>query len=80
MSIIVAGSLHDEYELSSVEILHEDSKEWQTGPELPFGIDQSQMVLVGGHSPSISYPDTFYQLPHTGQDAVWTDTKQKLVD
>jgi hypothetical protein len=72
--------------LSSVEILHEGSNEWQTGPELPFGIDLSQMVedknggvvLIGGRSSSIGYLDTLYQLPHGGQDAVWTKMEQKM--
>jgi hypothetical protein len=45
MSIIVAGGLDGSSYLSSVEILHEGSNEWQTGPELPFGINWSQMVL-----------------------------------
>ncbi len=44
MSIIVAGGLYGSSRLSSVEILDEGSNEWQTGPELPFGIDLSQMV------------------------------------
>jgi hypothetical protein len=72
--------------LSSVEILNEGSNEWQTGPELPFGISNSQMVedqnggvvLIGGYSPSVSNLDTIYQLPHGGQDAVWTEMEQKM--
>jgi hypothetical protein len=45
MSIIVAGGWSGgSSRLSSVEILDEGSNEWQTGPELPFGIDKSQMV------------------------------------
>jgi hypothetical protein len=39
MSIIVAGGEDGSSRLSSVEILDEGSNEWQTGPELPFGID-----------------------------------------
>jgi len=72
--------------LSSVEILDEDSNEWQTGPELPFGIAWSQMVedqnggvvLIGGNSQSVGNLDTLYQLPHGGQDAVWTKMEQKM--
>jgi hypothetical protein len=85
MSIIVAGGYDDSY-LSSVEILDEGSDEWVTGPELPFGIDESQMVedqnggvvLIGGYSDSIDNLDTLYQLPHGGQDAVWTKMEQKM--
>jgi hypothetical protein len=89
MSIIVAGGSYDGNLLSSVEILDEGSNEWQTGPELPFGIRYSQMVedqnggvvLIGGESlesSSVSRLDTLYQLPHGGQDAVWTKMEQKM--
>jgi hypothetical protein len=86
MSIIVAGGEDGSSILSSVEILHEGSNEWETGPELPFGIDNSQMVedqnggviLIGGYSPSVGTLDTLYQLPHGGQDAVWTKMEQKM--
>jgi hypothetical protein len=72
--------------LSSVEILHEGSNEWQTGPELPFGIEDSKMVedqnggvvLIGGESSSYETLDTLYQVPHGGQDAVWTKMEQKI--
>jgi N-acetylneuraminic acid mutarotase len=72
--------------LSSVEVLDEGSNEWQTGPELPFGIGFSQMVedqnggvvLIGGFSSSAGTLDTLYQLPHGGQDAVWTKMEQKM--
>jgi hypothetical protein len=87
MIIIVAGGVDgfSSY-LSSVEILDEGSNEWQTGPELPFGIALSQMVddlnggvvLIGGESSSVGNLDTLYQLPHGGQDAVWTKMEQKL--
>jgi hypothetical protein len=30
--------------MSSVEILDEGADEWREGPELPFGIDQAQLV------------------------------------
>jgi hypothetical protein len=86
MSIIVAGGYDGSSRLSSVEILHEGSNKWQTGPKLPFGIDGSQMVedqnggvvLIGGYSPSVGTLDTLYQLPHGGQDAVWTKMEQKM--
>ena len=76
--------------LSSVEILDVNSNEWKTGPELPFGIKLSQMVedpnegviLIGGQSrdkdSSMVILDILYQLPHGGQDAVWTKMEQKL--
>jgi hypothetical protein len=72
--------------LSSVEILDEGSNEWRTGPELPFRMDDSQMVedrnggvvLIGGQSSSFVKLDTLYQLPHGGQDAVWTKMEQKM--
>jgi hypothetical protein len=81
MSIIVAGGYDGSY-LSSVEVLDEGSNEWQTGPELPFGIGFSQMVedqnggvvLIGG----LGNLDTLYQLPHGGQDAAWTKMEQKM--
>jgi hypothetical protein len=84
MSIIVVGDIS---RLSSVEILDEGSNEWQTGAELPFGISGSQMVedqnggifLIAGYSSSEDgYLDTLYQLPHIGQDAVWTKMEQKM--
>ncbi len=86
MSIIVAGGHDGSSYLSSVEILHEGSNEWQTGSELPFGIWLSQMVedpnggvvLIGGESSSLRRLDTLYQLPHGGQDAVWTKMEQKM--
>jgi hypothetical protein len=72
--------------LSSVEILDEGSNEWQTGSELPFGIYRSQMVedqnggvvLIGGESSSVYNLDTLFQLPHGGQDAVWTKMERKM--
>ena len=86
MSIIVAGGQYGSSTLSSVEILHEGSNEWQTGPELPFGIGFSQMVedqnggvvFIGGYSSPGGNLDTLYQLPHGGQDAVWTKMEQKM--
>jgi N-acetylneuraminic acid mutarotase len=86
MSIIVAGG-YDNSHLSSIEILNEGSNEWQTGPELPFGIGYSQMVedqnggvvLIGGRSSSVSNLDTIYQLPHGGQDVAWTKMEQKMI-
>ena len=82
MSIIVADGYDGSSRLSSVEILDEGSNEWQTGPELPFAIDECQMVedqnggvvLIGGHNNL----GTLYQLPHGGQDAVWTKMEQKM--
>jgi hypothetical protein len=86
MRIIVAGGSDGSSYLSSVEILHEGSNEWQTGPELPFTMYGSQMVenqnggvvLIGGRSISVDKLDTLYQLPHGGQDAVWTKMEQKM--
>jgi hypothetical protein len=84
--IVVGGADGSSAYLSSVEILDIGSNEWQTGPELPFGIYWSQMVkaqnggvaLIGGFSNSDSYLDTLFQLPHGGQDALWTKMEQKL--
>ncbi len=87
MSIIVAGGyVTGPLFLSSVEILHEGSNEWQTGPELPFGIWSSQMVedqnggvvLIGGAGDPYGGLDTLFQLPHGGLDAVWSKMAQKL--
>ena len=86
MSIVVAGGYDGSSYLSSVEILDEGSNEWQTGPELPFGIYGSQMVedqnggvvLIGGYSLSGGNLATLYHLPHGGQDAVWTKMEQKM--
>jgi N-acetylneuraminic acid mutarotase len=85
-NIIVAGGSNGSTILSSVEILDEGSNEWQTGPELPFGIYGFQMVedqnggvvLIGGYSKPVKNLDTLYQLPHGGQDAVWTKMEQKM--
>ncbi len=85
-SIIAAGGYDGSSILSSVEILDEGSNKWQTGPELPFGISESQMiedqnggvVLIGGDSSSAGTLGTLYQLPHGGQDAVWTKMEQKM--
>jgi hypothetical protein len=85
MSIITAGGQDYPNYLSSVEILHGGSNQWQTGPELPFQILHSEMVedqnggavLIGGATSS-AYLDTLYQLPHAGQGAVWTKMGQKL--
>jgi hypothetical protein len=88
MSIIVAGGyVGGSSRLSSVEILDEGSNEWQTGPELPFGISDSQMVedqnggvvLIGGLSSSVDNLDILYQLPHGDVDAVWTKMEQKMI-
>jgi N-acetylneuraminic acid mutarotase len=84
MSIIVAGGRNGSSFLSSVEIMDGGSNEWQTGPELPFGILMSKMVedqnggvvLIGGASGDNL--DTLFQLPHGGQDAEWTKMEQKL--
>jgi hypothetical protein len=86
MSIIVAGGYDGSSILSTVEILDEGSNEWQTGPELLFGIRSAQMVenqnggviLIGGRTSSDVDLDTLYHLPHGGQDAVWTKMEQKM--
>ncbi len=85
MSIIVAGGYGSGLYLSSVEILDEGSNEWQTGHELPFGIYGFQMVedqngavvLIGGAHRQLEIL-TLYQLPHGGQDAVFTKMEQKM--
>jgi hypothetical protein len=72
--------------LSSVEILDLGAKEWRNGPDLPFGVYDSQMVdgkngeviLVAGFQFPFDALDTLYQLPHGGADAKWTKMEQKL--
>jgi hypothetical protein len=84
MSIIVAGGSTGSSRFSSVEILDEGSNEWKSGPELPKGIHYAQMVedqnggvvLIGGIG-NFRFV-CLYQLPHGGQDAVWTRMEQKL--
>lgn len=90
LSIIVAGGYDGEPFLTSVEILDHGSNDWRSGPELPSGITDAQMVedqnggvvLVGGQSyndnGTYSFLDTFLQLPHAGPDARWTKMEQKL--
>jgi hypothetical protein len=34
--------------------------------------------LIGGLSSSVGILNTLYQLPHEGQDAVWTKMEQKM--
>ena len=36
------------------------------------------VVLIGGFSSSVGILDTLYQLPHGGQDAIWTKMEQKM--
>jgi hypothetical protein len=36
------------------------------------------VVLIGGDSSSAGTLGTLYQLPHGGQDAVWTKMEQKM--
>ena len=72
--------------LSSVQILDEGATEWRKGPELPIKIEDAQLVededggviLVGGKSDFIDFLDTLYYLPHAGEDAEWTEMKQKM--
>jgi hypothetical protein len=87
MSIIVVGGYDGSSNLPSVEILDEGSNEWQTGPELPFGIDNNSqlvedqnggVVMIGGYLSSFDKLSTLFQLPHGGQDAVWMKMEQKM--
>ncbi len=36
------------------------------------------VVLIGGEASSFNNLDTLYQLPHGGQDAIWTKMEQKM--
>jgi hypothetical protein len=36
------------------------------------------VVLIGGYSSTYVNLNTLYQLPHGGQDAVWTKMEQKM--
>ena len=85
-SLIVAGGWSQSI-LSSVEILDLGSNNWRTGPNLPFGIYKSEIVvdqiggvvLVGGNSISNHrYLDTLFKLPHGGEGAKWIKMEQKL--
>jgi hypothetical protein len=84
--IVVGGYAGGPSVFSSVEILDEGSNDWQTGPDLPIGIRDAKMVkdqnggvvLIGGWSTPIGYLDSLYQLPHGGQDAVWTEMEHKM--
>jgi hypothetical protein len=84
-SIIVAGGWNDS-QMSSVEILDRGTNEWRRGPDLPYGIQLSQMiedqhggvVLVGGQSSEVQRLDSLFRLPHGGAYAVWTKMEQKL--
>ena len=86
MSIIVVGGYDGLSYLSSVEILNEGSNEWQTGPQLSFGIRHSEIVedqtggvvLIGGEVYSFGNFETLFQLPHGGQDAEWTEMEQTM--
>jgi hypothetical protein len=86
LSIVVVGGDDSRQSLSSVEILDKGSNQWRAGPELPFGISESQMVedqntgvvLIGGSSSPTSNLDTLYQLQHGGLDAKWTKMDQKM--
>ncbi len=81
MSIIVVGGSNFE----SVEILDEGSNEWRAGPAIPFGTYNPEMVnypkggvvMIGGEAEKID-STKLYQLSHGGNDAVWTEMKQKL--
>jgi hypothetical protein len=87
MSIIVVGGRNgSSSSISSVEVLDESSNEWETGPELPFGIEETKMVedknggavLIGGLTSSNDLLLNLYQLPNAGRDAAWTMMEQKL--
>ena len=94
LSVIVVGgwgelasaSARDTDALSSVEILDLNSNEWRAGPELPFGVYDSQLVedqkggvvLVAGYNFPFVILDTLYQLPHGGADVEWTKMEQRL--
>ncbi len=93
ISILVAGgwggatpTSQEGHLLSSVEILDLGAREWRSGPDLPFGVYDSQMVdgkngeviLVAGFQFPWATLDTLYQLPHGGADAKWTKMEQKL--
>jgi hypothetical protein len=36
------------------------------------------VALIGGRSSSVGILDTLYQLPHGGQDAIWSKMEQKI--
>ena len=83
-SVIVAGGFDFSCCMTSVEILDEGATEWRQGPDLPIGIQYSQMVedstggvvLVGGYSHENLYLDTLFQLKHG--EAEWIEIPQRL--
>ncbi len=84
-SIIVVGG-YDRESLTSVEYFDSNAKEWQAGPELPYGIRMSTLIedptggviLVGGYNDEQGYLKTLLRLSHLGDGADWKEMPQRL--
>ncbi len=82
-SVIVVGG-HNGTFMTSTEILDQGASIWQTGPDLPFGIDVAQLiedslggvVLIGGYSAKDAYLDSLFRLDNA--EAQWEELPQKL--
>ena len=84
LSIIVVGGYYGA-QLTSVEILDENSATWRLGPYLPVGIASSKIVedprggviLIGGNT-STGKSNLLYRLKHGGFNAKWELMAQTL--
>ncbi len=82
-SVIVVGGDNGTL-MTSTEILDNKASIWQTGPDLPFGIDVAELiedslggvVLIGGRSETDLYVDSLFRLDNAG--AHWEKLPQKL--
>ena len=83
--VIVVGG-YNGTTLSSVEIFDEESHTWKSGPELPFGITDAELVedpaggviLVGGFVvEDRKYLNTLFRLPNSDSKS-WIQMPQKL--
>ncbi len=82
-SVIVVGGDNGTL-MTSTEILDNKASIWQTGPDLPFGIDVAELiedslggvVLIGGYSAKDSHLDSLFRLDNAG--AQWEELPQKL--
>ncbi len=82
-SVIVVGGDNGAL-MTSTEILDQGASIWQTGPDLPFGIDVAELiedslggvVLIGGYSAKDQHLDSLFRLDNAG--AQWEELPQKL--
>jgi hypothetical protein len=82
-SVIVVGGDNGTL-MTSTEILDNEASIWQTGPDLPFGIDVAELIedslggiiLIGGYSAKDAYLDSLFRLDNA--EAQWEELPQKL--